>query len=44
MKIVGGRAEAMAQLAILQERGIDSFLITEGPFADNVSLGVFNRC
>lgn len=43
MKIVGGRAEAMAQLAILQERGIDSFLITEGPFADNVSLGVFNR-
>ncbi len=43
MKIVGGRDEALAQLAILQERGIDSFLITEGAFTDNLSLGVFSR-
>lgn len=43
MKIVGGRGEALAQLAILQERGIDSFLITEGRFADSISLGIFSR-
>lgn len=43
MDVVGGRPEALAQLAILQDRGIDSFLISEGPLANNISLGVFAR-
>ncbi len=43
MKIVGGRGEAIAQLSILQDRGIDSYLITDGRLADNISLGVFGR-
>jgi hypothetical protein len=43
MKVVGGRSEALAQLAILQDRGIDSFLITEGPLVNHLSLGVFNQ-
>ncbi len=43
MDIVGGRADALAQLAVLQNRRIDSFLITTGPLANNISLGVFSR-
>ena len=41
MDIEGGRREALAQITILQEREIDSYLITEGPLADNVSFGIF---
>lgn len=43
MEIVGGREDALAQLAVLQNRRIDSFLITTGPLANHLSLGVFSR-
>lgn len=37
------RQQGLAQLAALQDQGIDSFLITRGEFAGNLSLGVFSR-
>lgn len=43
MEVVGGREDALAQLAVLQNRRIDSFLITTGPLANNISLGVFSQ-
>lgn len=43
MEVVGGREDALAQLAVLQNRRIDSFLITTGPFVNNISMGVFGR-
>lgn len=42
MDIEGGRREALAQITILQDRDVDSYLITEGPLADNVSFGIFD--
>lgn len=41
MDIEGGRREALAQITILQDRDVESYLITEGPLADNVSFGIF---
>ena len=43
MSVMGGASGALAKLSSLQERGIDSFVITEGPLAGNISLGVFSR-
>lgn len=42
MDVEGGRREALAQITILQDREIDSYLITEGPLADDVSFGIFD--
>lgn len=42
LPVAGPRSAAVAKLGELQGRGIDSFLITEGPFAGHVSLGVFS--
>src|SRR5690606_11316521 len=39
----GDDQQAVAQLAALQERGLDSFLITRGEMAGQISLGVFSR-
>ncbi|SDT00910.1 hypothetical protein SAMN05216421_2685 [Halopseudomonas xinjiangensis] len=41
--VSGGRSVALAKLSELQESGIDSFLITQGSLANNLSLGVFGR-
>lgn len=41
--VSGGRSVALARLSDLQEGGVDSFLITQGPLANNLSLGVFGR-
>jgi len=43
MPVQGGQAAAMSRLAGLQEQGVDSFLITQGRLANNISLGVFGR-
>lgn len=43
MPVVGGERHAVIQLSALQEQGIDSFLITRGEMAGNLSLGVFSR-
>lgn len=39
--VEGSERQAVAQLSILQERGIESFLITRGELAGSLSLGVF---
>lgn len=41
--VQGGESEAISRLKLLQAQGIDSFLITQGPLAGNISLGVFSR-
>ena len=41
LPVVGGERHAVIQLSALQEQGIDSFLITRGELAGNLSLGVF---
>lgn len=43
LSVTGGRSVALAKLADLQEQGVDSFLITQGALANNLSLGVFGR-
>lgn len=43
MPVVGGERHAVIQLSALQEQGIDSFLITRGEMAGQLSLGVFSR-
>jgi cell division protein FtsN len=43
MPVRGGRPEAVSRLNLLQGQGVDSFLITQGPLAGNISLGVFSR-
>lgn len=43
MPVQGGHAEAMQRLGQLQDAGVDSFIITQGPLANNISLGVFSR-
>lgn len=43
MPVQGGQDEAMQRLSQLQDDGIDSFIITLGPLANNLSLGVFSR-
>lgn len=41
--VLGGEPEGIQRLKLLQAQGIDSFLITKGPLAGNISLGVFSR-
>lgn len=43
LPVAGGRSVALAKLAELQEKGLDSFLITQGPLENSLSLGVFGR-
>lgn len=43
MPVQGGQDEAMQRLSQLQDDGIDSFIITLGPLANSLSLGVFSR-
>lgn len=43
MPVHGGQVVAMQRLSQLQEQGIDSFIITQGPLTNNLSLGVFSR-
>ena len=43
MPVSGGNVDALARLSLLQEQGIESFVITRGPLAGNISLGVFSR-
>ncbi|MEH6567358.1 MAG: SPOR domain-containing protein [Halopseudomonas sp.] len=43
MSVKGGAQGAMARLSLLQEKGVDSFVITRGDFAGNLSLGVFSQ-
>lgn len=43
MPVQGGQFEAMQRLGSLQSEGIDSFIITQGPLANSISLGVFVR-
>lgn len=43
MPVTGGEQQAVMQLSALQERGLDSFLITRGEMAGQISLGVFSR-
>ncbi|MEH6494078.1 SPOR domain-containing protein [Halopseudomonas sp.] len=43
MAVAGGSQGALARLSLLQERGIDSFVITRGHLAGNLSLGVFSQ-
>src|SRR5690606_11352199 len=43
MPVVGGERHAVLQLSALQEQGVDSFLITQGEMAGQLSLGVFQR-
>ncbi|WP_022964306.1 SPOR domain-containing protein [Halopseudomonas pelagia] len=43
MPVQGGQPDAMQRLSQLQDAGIDSFIITRGPLANNLSLGVFSR-
>ena len=43
MAVSGGSQGALARLSLLQERGIDSFVITRGQLAGNLSLGVFSQ-
>jgi hypothetical protein len=39
----GDEGAALSRLGLLQAEGIDSFLITRGDLAGNISLGVFGR-
>jgi hypothetical protein len=39
----GGESVALSRLGLLQAEGVDSFLITRGDLAGNISLGVFAR-
>lgn len=41
--VQGGSSEGIQRLKLLQAQGIDSFLISQGPLAGNISLGVFSR-
>lgn len=41
LAVVGTEQQALMQLSALQEQGVDSFLITRGQLAGNLSLGVF---
>lgn len=43
MPVQGGQREAMSRLALMQDEGIDSFIITRGRLANHLSLGVFSR-
>lgn len=43
MPVVGGERDAMLQLTALQERGVESFLISRGEMAGQLSLGVFEK-
>lgn len=43
MPIIGGERHAVLQLSALQEQGLDSFLITQGEMAGQLSLGVFSQ-
>lgn len=43
LPVQGGKEEAISRLSLLQSQGIDSFLITQGSLAGNISLGVFSR-
>lgn len=43
MSVQGGQREAMSRLALMQDEGIDSFIITQGRLANHLSLGVFSR-
>lgn len=43
MPVVGSGRDAVLQLTALQERGVDSFLITRGEMAGQLSLGVFEK-
>ncbi|WP_394244966.1 SPOR domain-containing protein [Halopseudomonas laoshanensis] len=43
MPVQGGQVEALQRLSTLQSEGIDSFIITQGALANNISLGVFRR-
>lgn len=43
MPVVGGERHAVLQLSALQEQGVDSFLITRGELAGQLSMGVFAR-
>lgn len=43
MPVVGGEHDAVLQLSALQEQGVDSFLISRGDMAGQLSLGVFTR-
>lgn len=41
MPVMGGERHAVLQLSAMQEQGLDSFLITRGEMAGQLSLGVF---
>ncbi|AQZ93880.1 SPOR domain-containing protein [Halopseudomonas phragmitis] len=43
MSVPGGREAQMQRLARLQEQGVDSFIVTQGVHAGQLSLGVFSR-
>lgn len=43
LPVQGAKRDALSRLSALQEQGIDSFLITQGELAGNLSLGVFSR-
>lgn len=43
MPVMGGERHAVLQLSAMQEQGLDSFLITRGEMAGQLSLGVFTR-
>lgn len=43
MPVIGGERHAVLQLSALQEQGVDSFLITRGELAGQLSVGVFTR-
>lgn len=43
MPVMGGERHAVLQLSALQEQGVDSFLITRGELAGQLSMGVFAR-
>ncbi len=43
MPVTGGERHAVLQLSAMQEQGLDSFLITRGEMAGQLSLGVFAR-
>lgn len=43
MPVMGGERHAVLQLSAMQEQGLDSFLITRGEMAGQLSLGVFAR-
>ncbi len=43
MPVIGGERHAVLQLSALQEQGLDSFLITRGELAGQLSMGVFAK-